>query len=287
MIYLSWSLYAAVWLAVALVFLFVAKKLFDLLTPYSLEVQLTEKDNPAVGLVLGGFLLGVAAVVCGTFAGESGEVSVAGFAADIGWVAIYVVIGMVLLFFAGIVNDKLVLHRFQNQHEVVEERNMGVAAIVAATYLGSGLIVGGGISGSFSLTTAILPFIAGQIALVLFAHLYQILTKHDDLKEIGENKNVAAGVAYAGNILAYSIILMKGVSMGGEGIEMRIDRLWHFLYYAVAGSILLSVVRMVADRVFLPKARLHDEIVEDRNLGAGFIEAGLALATAAVLGFCL
>lgn len=287
MIYLSWSLYATVWLAVAVVFLFGAKKLFDLLTPYSLEVQLTEKDNPAVGLVLGGFLLGVAAVICGAFAGESGDVSVAQFATDIGLVAIYVILGMVLLFFAGILNDKLVLHRFRNQHEIVEERNMGVAAIVASTYLGSGLIVGGGISGSFSVTTAILPFVAGQIALLLFAHLYQLLTKQDDLKEIGEKKNIAAGVAYAGNILAYSIILMKGVSMGGDGIEMRMDRLWHFLYYAVAGCILLMVVRMVADRVFLPKVRLHDEIVEDQNLSAGFVEAGLALATSAVLIFCL
>lgn len=288
MIYLSWSLYATAWLAVALVFLFGAKKLFDLLTPYKLEVQLTEKDNPAVGLVLAGFLLGVAAVICGTFAGEStGDVSVALFIADIGGVALYVLIGMILLFFAGVLNDKLVLQNFRNQHEIVEERNLGVASVVAVTYLGSGLIVGSGITGSFSLFSAIMPFMAGQIALILFALLYQKLTKHDDQEEIGEKKNLAAGVAYAGNLLAYAIILMKGVSMGGAEIELGIDRLYNFLYYAVSGCILLSIVRVITDRVFLPKVNLHDEIVTDQNLSAGFIEAGLALAVSVILTFCL
>lgn len=288
MMYLVWSLYATVWLAVALIFLFAAKKLFDLLTPYSLEVQLTEKDNPAVGLILTGFLLGVTAVICGTFSGESAEeISAAGFLAEIGGVTLYVLIGMVLLFFAGLINDKLVLYRFNNQQEVVEKQNVGVAAIVAATYLGSGLIVSSGITGSFNLTSALLPFAAGQTALVLFALLYQKLTKHDDLLEIGEKKNTAAGIAYAGNLLAYSIILMKGVSMSGGGIEQPMDLLWHFLYYAIAGSVLLVVIRAVTDRVFLPKAKLHDEIVRDQNLSAGFIEAGLALAVSTVLIVCL
>jgi uncharacterized membrane protein YjfL (UPF0719 family) len=288
MIYLSWSLYAAAWLAVALVFLFGAKKLFDLLTPYSLEVQLTEKDNPAIGLVLSGFLIGVAAILCGTFAGDGGdEVSMALFLSEIGWVALYVVIGMALLFFAGIVNDKLVLHSFCSQHEIVEERNMGVAAIATAAYISSGLIIGGGITGSFSLGTALLPFIVGQIGLVLFALLYQKLTDYDDQKEIGEKKNTAAGVAFAGNLLAYGIILMKGVSMGGEAVEIWTDRLWYFLYYAIIGCILLVLVRVVTDRVFLPKEKLSKEIVEDQNLSAGFVEAGLALAVSAVLVVCL
>lgn len=288
MIYLSWSLYAAAYLAVAIIFLFGAKKLFDLLTPYSLEVQLTEKDNPAVGLVLIGFLIGVTAVICGTFSGESSEtVSVAQFISELGPVTLYVIIGMALLFFAGVINDKVVLHSFCCQREIAEKRNLGVATITAVTYIGSGLIVGSGITGSFDLLSAILPFVLGQIGLVLFALLYQKLTAYNDQEEIGEKKNTAAAVAFAGNLLAYSIILMKGVSMDGGGVEMQIDRLWHFLYYAIIGCVLLAATRRVTDRIFLPKAQLSKEIVNDRNLSAGFVEAGLALATSAILVVCL
>ena len=288
MLYLSWSLYATAYLAVAIVFLFGAKKLFDWLTPYSVDAQLTEKDNPAVGLVLAGFLLGVVAVIFGTFSSGDGdaEVSLARFGAEVGPVALYVAIGMLLLFFAGIVNDKLVLHKFSNEQEIIRDRNMGVAAILAATYVGSGLIIGGGIQGSFSLLSALIAFGAGQVGLVLFALLYQKLTKYDDLEEIGEKDNVAAGVSFAGNLLAYAIILMKGVSLS-EGVASWTDYAFHFFYYAVAGAVLLAVVRVVTDRIFLPKAKLSKEIAEDRNLSAGFIEAGLAVAVSVVLAVCL
>ena len=289
MMYLSWSLFAAAWLAVAFVFLFLAKKLFDWLTPYSVDRQLTEKDNPAVGLVLGGFLLGVVAVIFGTFSGGDGdaEVSAARFIQEIGPVALYVVLGMLMLFLAGVINDRLVLHKFSNEQEIIRDRNMGVAAIMAATYIGSGLIVGGGIRGSFSFSSALLAFLVGQVGLVLFALLYQKMTKYDDLEEIGEKDNVAAGVAFAGNMLAYSIILARGVAMGDAGVESGIDRFFHFLYYAVAGAVLLAVARLITDRVFLPKAKLSREIVEDRNLSAGFIEAALAVSISVVLAVCL
>ena len=42
-------------------------------------------------------------------------------------VAIYGFIGMVLLFIAGIVNDRVVLHKFSNQKEIIESSNTAVA----------------------------------------------------------------------------------------------------------------------------------------------------------------
>ena len=51
-----WVLYSAGYLLFAVIFLLFAKKLFDGLTSYSVNTQLTAKDNPAVGLLLSGFL---------------------------------------------------------------------------------------------------------------------------------------------------------------------------------------------------------------------------------------
>ncbi len=290
MIELKWVLYSSGYLAFAVLFLLVAKKLFDVLTPFSVDKQLTEKDNPAVGVLVTGFLLGVTAVICGVFAGEGPQTpSLSAFGEEIGPVALYGGIGIVLLFLAGIINDKVVLRRFSNRKEIIESKNSAVAVIMAATYVGSGLVIAGGISGSVDLISLLAAFAASQVLLVVFAMIYQMATSYDDQKELGGRKNVPAGIAFGGNMLAYSLILMKGAIMDPANVEAWTwtDRLTHIGYYALAGCVLLMITRIVNDRLFLPKARISKEIVKDRNLNAGFMEAGLALAMGSAMVFCL
>ena len=64
---LAWFLYSTGYLVVGVVVLFIAKKLFDLATPFKVDRQLTEKDNPAVGILMAGFLIGMTAVLCGLY----------------------------------------------------------------------------------------------------------------------------------------------------------------------------------------------------------------------------
>jgi len=290
MLELLWVLYGAGYLILAVVFLFIAKKLFDLLTPYSVNVQLTEKDNPAVGILLTGFLLGVMAVICGVFMGEDPwNPSIEVFLEELGPVVVYSLLGMVLLFLAGIINDRVVLREFSNQKEIIENRNTAVAVIMAASYFGSGLIIAGGIRGSVDVISAIVSFLLGQILMVLFAIVYQLATRYNDQQEIGLHKNVAAGLAFAGNILAYSLILMRGVAVDPRVLQQWHwdSRMIHFSYYALAGCVLLIFTRFVNDRLFLPNAKISDEIVNDRNVNAGLMEAGLAISMGVALIFCL
>jgi uncharacterized membrane protein YjfL (UPF0719 family) len=286
---LLWVLYSAGYLVFAIVFLWVAKKLFDLATPFSVNVQLTEKDNTAVGILMAGFLLGVTAIICGVFIGESPELpSLAVFLEEIVPVCIYGGIGVVLLFISGIINDKIILRQFSNQKEIIESGNSAVAVVMAATYVGSGLVIAGGICGSVDIISLLAAFAIGQAALVVFAIIYQISTSYNDQKELGENKNIAAGLAFGGNLLAYSLILMKGVSMDATVQEWTWpDRLLNIAYYVLAGCVLLLLTRIANDRLFLPKARISKEIVTDRNLNAGFMEATLAIAMGVAMVCCL
>ncbi|MEM7392721.1 MAG: DUF350 domain-containing protein [Verrucomicrobiota bacterium] len=287
MLYVHWILYSLGYLFTAGLFLWLAKKLFDLLTPYSVDLQLTEKDNPALGITLVGYLLGVAAIICGVFSGETVEPTLAVFKEEIVPVVIYGALGMVLLFVAGIINDKVVLNQFSNQKEIAENRNTAVATVMGAAYTGSGLIIAGGIVGSLDLQSALAAFVVGQLALTIFARIYQAVTKYDDQEELGARKNLAAGLGYAGHLLAYSIILMKGLAMNNADLISWTDRLIHVAYYAVAGCILLFLIRLLNDRLFLPKAKLSEEIARDRNISAGVMEAGLAMAAGCILNFCL
>lgn len=287
---LIWALYSAGYLLLAVMLLLTAKKVFDLATPFALDVQLTEKDNPAVGILLTGFLLGVAAIICAAFSGDGALVpSWAAFIDEAGVVVIYALLGMVCLFAAGILNDKIVLRQFCNRREIIENHNTAVATVMATTYVGSGLIIAGGIHGSLTLTSALTAFAVGQLLLLVFAGIYQAITSYDDQVELGANKNLAAGLAVGGNLLAFSLVLMKALSFDVVNVELWTvaDRLLHVLYYAAAGCVLLVVTRIINDRLFLPGSGLSKEIAEDRNISAGLVEAGLAVAMGCALVFCL
>jgi uncharacterized membrane protein YjfL (UPF0719 family) len=100
---------------------------------------------------------------------------------------------------------------------------------------------------------------------------------------------LAAGIAFAGNLLAYGMILMRGLRIDDAVVETWSleDRALNALYYALAGCVLLIAARVITDRAFLPGGKVSEEIVRDRNLNAGYMEAALAISVGAVLVFCL
>ena len=292
---LIWILYGGGYVLVSLAFLYLGKLLFDFLTPFKLDDQLTEKDNPAMGIVLTGYLLAIIIVICGvmTSDGETTEggkavvLTFSNFAMELVPVAVYTLVGMMFLLLSAVINDKLILREFSNTHEVAERKNCGVAVIIAAGFLGSGLVVAGAIQGSLDWISALVGYVVGQVFLVFFALIYQRATSYDDQKELHQRKNLAVGLAFAGNLLAYSLLLMKGLTMSGGELEIIQDKLWHFGYYAIAGAVALPCLRVVNDKLFLPGVKLADEVAEDRNINAGLLEAGLAVAMSAILITCL
>lgn len=287
---LIWFAYSAGYLVLAIVLLFVAKKGFDLLTPYKVDIQLTQKDNPAIGIVLAGFLMGVAAVICGLFVGDNVGIPTWSLVKDeIIEILIYAGIGFVLIFLSGIINDKAILNKFSNKTEILDNQNTAVGVIIGLGYLGTGLIIAGAISGSVDIRSALIMYAAAQVALVIFTKIYQLLTRYDDRAAIGEQKNLAAGISFGGNMLAFSLILMRGSIIKAADTEQWtwIDRLSELGYYALAGAILLICCHVITDRLFLSKVRLAQEIANDRNINAGLIENSLALSAGAILIFCL
>ena len=72
------------------------------------------------------------------------------------------------------------------------------------------------------------------------------------------DKNLAAGVALAFTLVAFSLLIAKGTS--GEFVSWPVN-LSYFAFDAVAGLILLLFLRWLTDLALLPNARIADEIV--------------------------
>lgn len=288
--------------ALGLFVLVLAKVAKDFMTPYKVDEQLTGKDNPALGLSMTGYYLGVVIVFLGVLqdSGEGQEsYRIAAYGADLLEVFLYSLGGIVLLNLSRVVVDKVILTRFSTHKEIIEDRNTGTGAVECANYVASGLIIAGALNGDIMLDspeylesgipwwlgawTAGAFFILGEAGLFLFTWVYQRFTKYDIHDEI-EKDNVAAGVALGGNMVAIAIILLKGLKGDFVGWPENVST---FAVYAVAGCILLFLVRWVADRVMLPGATFDEEIARDRNINAAWIESALVIGAACIIFFSL
>ncbi|CAM2066241.1 DUF350 domain-containing protein [Sulfidibacter corallicola] len=257
-----------VYLAAVMVLFVVGKFVFDLMHPrFKLKDQLVEHDNLAVAITVAGYMLGLVFAIGGVLLGPSN-----GLGEDLIDIFFFGLFAVVLLNFSGFINDKLILHKFDNVKEIIDDRNEGTGAIEAGNYMAMGLIFAGAFSGQDGdLVTGIVFWLLGQLALVIVTRVYNLTNKFDLHDEV-EKDNVAVGVAFAGLLVGLGNVLRIAVS--GD-FESWAENMSGFAAYAALGVIVLPLLRIATDRLLLPGARLTDELVnqEKPNVGAGLIEA--------------
>jgi len=291
-----------VYVALGIIVLVVAKVAQDLITRYSIGEQITKKDNVALGLSITGYYLGVIIVFVGTLFQPLTVVrdDQWKYTTDFGWnvleVFLYSLAGIVLLNLSRYVVDRLVLYRFDTEKEIVENQNVGTAAVEFGIYVAVGLVIaaatagtGGGVEGVSEVSTidsvarSLAFFGLGMLVLVMFSVFYEFTTSFSIHEEI-EKKNVAVGVALGGNLVAIGIVAFKAVF--GEFVGWA-ESLAAFLTFAVIGFVLLYVVRTIVDYALLPGTRIAHELAVDRNLAVAFIESAVVVSAALILYFAV
>jgi uncharacterized membrane protein YjfL (UPF0719 family) len=267
--------------AVFAVFL-AGKWLYDRIhSSFDLKHELVENDNFAVSLAVIGYYLGIIFALGGILAGPS-----AGWLDDVLDIVFYGLIATVLLNLSGFINDKIILAKFDNTKEIITDKNAGTGIVVGATYIATGLIIAGALSGEGGdLITGAVFWILGQAALVIAGLVYNFITPFDIHDEI-EKDNVAVGVAFAGVIIAIGVIAGTGVS--GDFISWQ-DNLSFFGAEVLFGLITLPIIRLVTDKLLLPGQKLTDELVnqEKPNVGAGAIEAFSYIAASMLISWVI
>ena len=239
-------------------------------------------DDPgeAVALAVSGYYLGLVIVLGGVVSGPA-SFSVVD---DVIGLVIFGLLGIVLLNLSAWVNDTVIFSKFDNEREIVEDRNSGMGAVEGGNYVAVGLITAGAMSGEGGLVPGLVYWFAGLAALVVAGLLYGKITSYDLHDEI-EKDNAAVGVAFAGVLIGFgNIIRLAG---DGDFVSWN-ESMAEFGYYTVVGLILLPLVRLFADKVLLPGASLSDELVKTKpNLGAGVLEAVSYLAASMLIGLTL
>ncbi|MGQ4810494.1 hypothetical protein NKDENANG_03965 [Candidatus Entotheonellaceae bacterium PAL068K] len=260
----------------ALVILFLARLVLQWIFGHSLQVLLTDHDNPAIGLAVAGYLFGIIWTVT-VLLGAPGR----GLWGDILDVLLYGMLGIVLLTVVALVSCRFFLGLHVRQQ--LEAHNVSAAIVVAGVYMATSLTYSGALDGEGGgWGILLLFFVLGQLALFAMSFIFRWLTGYDDVQEIASG-NLAAGLALAGLLIAMGIIV--GQAAAGDYTDLR-DSLVSFLLSLVLFVVFYPVRQLVVQCLILGgplrwRAILLDrEIAEDKNVAAGLLEAITYIATA-------
>lgn len=270
---------ALIYLVSSYVLFYLGKLAYDKLHPhFVLRDELVKKDNFALALSVFGYYLGLIIALGGTLSGES-----AGWISDLFDIFYYGIVSIILLNISAVINDKIILRKFDNEKEIITDHNAGTGIVEGAHHIATGLIIYGAMSGQGDLITGLAFWLLGQLVLIVAGLLYNAITPFDIHQEI-ERDNVAVGVAFAGVIIAIGNLIRVGSS--GDFISWP-ENLGTFFGFVAFGLVLLPIIRFVADKVLLPGETLTHELVQQErpNVGAAAIEAFAYIGASFLIGW--
>ena len=279
---LDTAIFALIYLACAYSLFWLGKVVFDLIhREFKVNEELLQKDNAALAVSLAGYYFGLILVIGGALVGPS-----AGLVDDLIDIFLYGLLAIVLLNISTVINNRLILYQFDNTTEIIRDQNVGTGVVVSATYIATGLILFGAISGEGgTIWTALAFWGLGQVALVIVSLLYERITPYSIHEHI-ERNNVAVGVAFAGALIGMGNILRYAVSGDFESWNANLTT---FGLYAGIGLVALPLIRIATDKILLPGASMAAELVEQErpNLGAAYIIMFSYIGSSFIIGWCL
>ena len=274
-------------------FICLVKKIDDFRTRDFDDDTHIDNGNIAVGLRRAGLYLGIAIAFTGSMEGAS-----TGFFPDTIQLFVDGIIITAFLFTSRFINDFLMLGNINNDKECIKifqqpdgsktTGNTSVGMVEAGMYIATGFILHGSIAGGGGtfmqgVASAILFFIAGQISLLIFGLLYELITPFNVRDEI-KNNNLAAGIGLGGIFIALGIILQSSISGPFTGWG---NDLLSFGIYAVFGIIMLLIFRKTADILLLPTTDIATEVKEDKNVSALIVIQSAINAIAIIIAFSM
>ena len=270
--------------AAALLILFLGKIFYERTSHFSFLEELTERDNPAFGACLAGYLLGIAVALTGAFPSPGDGLAQAATDMATGGVL------AILLLRASIwVNDKLILNRFSINTEMLRDRNIGAGAAVAGSSLGTGLVLAGALTGEsaswlHSVRDTAVYWAAGQLLFIGGALAFYRSAGYNVQETLENDNNAAAGISLGGFLAALGILLwavLRDASsdLGGELLKIALA--------SAVGLPLLLLSAIVTQKLLLPRINLPKEIALDKNSAAGLLCATASVATALLLAATL
>ncbi len=258
-------------IALVIVFLFLSKKVADAITRFDDDAQISRNDNLAIALRRFGIFVGVCIALQALTKDVSSYRDIASF-------CVYALIVVVIFFAAHFINDFIIIPKVSN-NDLVKEGNVPTGMIEAGAFIATGIMINGAFSGGEGgIVSAVAFFLLGQVVMITAIHLHEKIYRFDVVACVKDN-NLSAGVAVAGLLLAYSIILRASIAGDFTG---WINSLTAFAVSALVGMIFLIAFERIAALIFLPRTSIHEQI-RNNNTAAIIVVQGITIALSLII----
>jgi uncharacterized membrane protein YjfL (UPF0719 family) len=222
------------------------------------------RDNPALAFRYALFSIAVVFALLGIFDRAQGDVGARLFVQ-------HAFLAVLLIYLSRYLNDWLILYHFDNNREVVQEKNIAVALVEGATYLASAYVIGGAFyDWEDGLMIALVWFFIGQLLLILLALFYRLVGK--DVDAALDQHNLAVGISLGSFLLSGGMVC--GAVISGPSQGWRSDALIVAAYLG-AWIVLMLLTHVISDRLTFRSSRVSEEVTEQRNVAAALFKAVL------------
>lgn len=237
----------------------------------SFDHQIVAGDNKAMSVVFGSFVLSLTYAASGSripldYSDDPLE-SLVSFLT-------FSMIGYCLLCITFLATTKILLFKVDVRKALLKG-NLSVAITMGGICIATSINLRVSLMGYNAQTFAetlgatVLFFSLGQVGVVFFGCIFQIVTAYDDQAEAIKG-NVAAGIKWAGNLVSLAIISSSPIKKSSE--------LASFGVFFGIGGVFLILFDQVVSRLVIP-GNLNEEISKDQNWGYALIAASIMLST--------
>lgn len=257
--------------------------------------ELAEKDNLAFGLTLAGGAGAVALVLAAATAGDPAV----DFAQELGVVALYAVLGLLLLKAGMLINDWVVFNEFSLK-QAINGGNVAAGTAQAANLIAIGILVNAAIDYSegglaTAVAAVVIVFLLAQLVLLAVTRVRGVIyaKRNEGAKWQAaiDGGNTGLGVRYAGHLIGTALAVSSAGGMTAYLVPP--DAGMVVVYAALLGlAIILAgvllLLSMLAQRAILHGIDVVEEVDVQANVGVAAIEAavfiGVGLVMHAIIG---
>ena len=165
------------YVSVSFLLFFLGKMVYQLFHPrVKVAYELVENDNLAFAFAHVGYFIGLLLSIGSVMVGES-----EGLVNDLIGIGGYGLLSIVLLNLSLIINDKVILSKFDLEKEVFNDKNVGTGIVEGANAIATGLVVMGAITGegfgeAGPIVNVLIYWISGQVILFTTSKIYNLIT---------------------------------------------------------------------------------------------------------------